>query len=55
MVLMRCKSNAFYLQAEGGVKTFFKGYVPSLVRAVPVNSAIFMAVFQVKSLMANDE
>jgi hypothetical protein len=40
-----------YLQAEGGVKAFFKGYTPSLVRAVPVNAAIFMAVFQVKSLM----
>lgn len=37
--------------AEGGVKAFWKGYTPSLVRAVPVNSAIFMAVFQVKSLM----
>ncbi|CAM9114948.1 unnamed protein product [Chrysoparadoxa australica] len=27
--------------AEGGVKSFFKGYVPSLARAVPVNAAIF--------------
>mmetsp|Transcript_15424 Transcript_15424/g.49193 ORF Transcript_15424/g.49193 Transcript_15424/m.49193 type:complete len:128 (-) Transcript_15424:97-480(-) len=37
--------------AEGGVKSFFKGYVPSLTRAVPVNAAIFCAVFNVKDAM----
>lgn len=38
-------------QAEGGVKAFYKGYIPSLTRAVPVNAAIFCAVFQVKDYM----
>lgn len=37
--------------AEGGVGAFFKGYIPSLTRAVPVNAAIFCAVFNVKDAM----
>jgi solute carrier family 25 carnitine/acylcarnitine transporter 20/29 len=37
--------------ADGGVIAFFKGYVPSLARAIPVNAAIFCAVFQVKERM----
>jgi len=37
--------------AEGGIAAFFKGYIPSLTRAVPVNAAIFCAVFNVKAAM----
>lgn len=33
---------------ENGIKTFYKGYIPSLARAVPVNAAIFSAVFSIK-------
>jgi len=38
--------------AEGGVKAFFKGYVPAIVRGVPVNAAIFCAVFSVKNALS---
>ena len=36
-------------QAENGIPTFFKGYMPSLARALPVNSAIFCAVFAARN------
>lgn len=37
--------------AEGGVAAFFKGYTPAIVRAVPVNAAIFSVVFVVKNAL----
>mmetsp|Transcript_33433 Transcript_33433/g.40969 ORF Transcript_33433/g.40969 Transcript_33433/m.40969 type:complete len:299 (-) Transcript_33433:434-1330(-) len=39
------------LMAENGIATFFKGYTPSLARAVPVNSAIFCAVYSIKNML----
>lgn len=36
---------------EGGVKAFYKGYVPAIVRAIPVNGAIFCVVFSVKNAL----
>ena len=38
--------------AEGGVRAFFKGYTPALVRAIPVNAAIFCVVFSVKNALS---
>ncbi len=38
---------------EGGAAAFYKGYVPSMVRAVPVNAAIFCAVYSVKDRLNN--
>ena len=37
--------------AEGGVQAFYKGYTPAIVRAIPVNAAIFCVVFSVKNAM----
>jgi hypothetical protein len=39
--------------AEGGAAAFYKGYVPSMVRAVPVNAAIVCAVYSVKDWLNN--
>jgi solute carrier family 25 carnitine/acylcarnitine transporter 20/29 len=36
---------------EGGIPAFFKGYTPALVRALPVNAAIFCVVFSVKNAL----
>ena len=44
-------TNSMNKQAEDGVATFFKGYLPSLARALPVNSAIFCAVFAAKNAL----
>jgi len=42
------------LKNEGG-KAFFKGYVPSLVRAIPVNASIFLGVNLTKRLVFGDQ
>jgi len=34
--------------AEGGVSAFYKGYVPTITRAVPVNAAIFLGISAIK-------
>lgn len=36
---------------EGGVKAFYKGYAPAIIRAIPVNGAIFCVVFSVKNAL----
>lgn len=36
---------------EGGWSAFFKGYTPAIVRAIPVNAAIFCVVFSVKEAL----
>jgi len=38
--------------ADGGIQAFYKGYVPAIVRAIPVNAAIFCVVFSVKNAMS---
>jgi solute carrier family 25 carnitine/acylcarnitine transporter 20/29 len=37
--------------SEGGIQSFYKGYTPAIVRAIPVNAAIFCVVFSVKNAM----
>jgi len=46
--MMDCASKTY---AEGGVAAFYKGYTPAIVRAIPVNAAIFCVVFSVKNAM----
>jgi len=41
------------MRNEGG-RAFFKGYVPSLIRAIPVNASIFWAVTVTKRLIFGD-
>jgi len=38
--------------SEGGIQAFYKGYTPAIVRAIPVNAAIFCVVFSVKNAMS---
>lgn len=47
--MMDCAKKTY---AEGGVKAFFKGYTPAIVRALPVNASIFCVVFSVKNAMS---
>jgi len=46
--MMDCASKTY---AEGDVAAFYKGYTPAIVRAIPVNAAIFCVVFSVKNAM----
>jgi len=43
-----CVSQIF---REGGSKAFFKGYVPSIFRAIPINASIFLAVTTTKRVV----
>ena len=40
--------------AQEGVRGTFKGFVPCVTRAVPVNGAIFLAVSWAKSLISDE-
>lgn len=42
------------LAKEGGVKNFYKGYFPCLLRAAPANAATFLAFEQTMSLLGNE-
>jgi len=41
--------------AEEGAAALFKGFVPCITRAVPVNGAIFLAVAYAKSLLSDED
>jgi len=51
----RSYKNTFHcisqIMNKEGVRAFYKGYVPSIVRAIPVNATVFLAVNKAKSYL----
>jgi len=46
--------DCFRQTSKEGVRAFFKGYNPALLRAIPLNAAIFLAVLSTKKFMFGD-